>query len=612
MADNVITKEIQTRIALKLDTYQHWTDESVAGVGANLVLLPGEIGLCEIPGETKTVIENGETVNVTTAPTILFKVGTSEKKPFKQLPWASAKAADVYGWAKASDVKLTVTTVEGSTSTKAIEFVGTDKKITLDYLTEAEVLAITNALAGRVGALETAVGASGELAKSIDTINDKLDVINGDADTAGSINNAIKQANAAASTAEQNAKGYADGLAETLQGNINTVSGTVGEHTTAIGEINETIGDLDDAYKAADLAINNKIGTGFDATNTVAKAVEAAQKAADDAAKALEDELAEGGQIHTNAANIATNAGKIGEHTTAIERIEREYKAADEAIEGRLEKVETFFEGAAEDGVQQALDTLVEIQTFINTDGTTAQAMVDGISKNAGDIADLRKVMDLTDEENPLSERLQSIEGNVSTIMNTELPAVKGNVTTLQNVTAGYTANGSIKAAVDKAQEDATAAGNLASANQGRIKTLEDAVNAEETGLADTHELAKANEGNVASLLELTSDYADLQAAAAIVTTGDNSNAKLREDVDAVADIVTDAAKGNNKLYTDLAALTGKVDHTTTGLAATYNLATANQGRIASLEENTVKYADQLILQCGDSDSNVFTIAATN
>lgn len=599
MADNVITKEIQTRIALKLDTYQHWTDESVAGVGANLVLLPGEIGLCEIPGETKTVIENGETVNVTTAPTILFKVGTSEKKPFKQLPWASAKAADVYGWAKASDVRLTVTEVEGSTSTKAIEFVGTDKKITLDYLTEDEVKAITDALAGRVADLETAVGATGTLAQSINTINGKLDVINGNADTVGSINNAIKQAQTAANTAEQNAKAYADGLAETLQGNIDEVSGTVGKHTTAISNINEDIEELDEAYKAADLAINNKIGTGFDATHTVAKAVEDAQKAADDAAQALEDELAEGGQIHTNAANIAINAGNIGAHTTAIERIEREYKAADEAIDERLEKVEAFFEGAAEDGVQQALDTLVEIQTFINTDGTTAQAMVDSISKNAGDIADLRKVMDLTDEENPLSERLQSIEGNVSTIMDTELPAIKGDVSTLQD-------------AVDKAQVDATDAGNVASANQGRIKTLEDAVNAEETGLADTHELAKANEGNVASLLELTSDYADLQAAAAIVTAGDNRNAKLREDINAVADIVNDEAKGNTKLYTDLAALTGKVDHTTTGLAATYNLATANQGRIASLEENTVKYTDQLILQCGDSDSNVFTIAATN
>ena len=489
MADNVITKEIQTRIALKLDTYQHWTDDSVAGVGANLVLLPGEIGLCEIPGETKTVVENGKTVNVTTAPTILFKVGTSEKKPFKQLPWASAKAADVYSWAKAREVKLvgkTLTFVGGGAE-------GADLEIPINYVTLTEVTAITDPLAGRIGALEEATGANGAIAESIADIEDKLEIINGTEDTVGSINNAIKQAQTAANTAEQNAKAYADGLAETLQGNIDEVSGTVGEHTTAISNINEDIEELDEAYKAADLAINNKIGTGFDATNTVAKAVEAAQKAADDAAKALEDELAEGGQIHTNAANIATNAANIGAHTTAIERIEREYKAADEAIEGRLEKVETFFEGAAEDGVQQALDTLVEIQTFINTEGTTAQAMVDGISKNAGDIADLRKVMDLTDEENPLSERLQSIEGNVSTIMNTELPAVKNNVTTLQNVTAGYTANGSIKTAVDKAQEDATAAGNLASANQGRIKTLEDAVNAEETGLADPHELAKAN-----------------------------------------------------------------------------------------------------------------------
>lgn len=95
------TKVLQTRIALKYDTYANWTDvNSEAGKGKNLVLLKGEIGLCEIPA----VDENGHP-DATTAPTVLFKVGDGTK-PFSELRWASARAADVYSWAKSETVEL--------------------------------------------------------------------------------------------------------------------------------------------------------------------------------------------------------------------------------------------------------------------------------------------------------------------------------------------------------------------------------------------------------------------------------------------------------------------------------------------------------------------------
>ena len=72
-------KLINTRIALKIDTYENWTKEQPVDskVGANLVLKRGEIGLCEIPSKN----EEGKP---TTAPTVLFKVGDGEK-PFSQL-----------------------------------------------------------------------------------------------------------------------------------------------------------------------------------------------------------------------------------------------------------------------------------------------------------------------------------------------------------------------------------------------------------------------------------------------------------------------------------------------------------------------------------------------
>ena len=89
---------ILTRLTLKIDTYANWTLDNATTqtnkTHANLVLMRGEIGLCEIPEPPNT----GST-EATTAPTVLFKVGDGTS-PFKSLKWASAKASDVYDWAK--------------------------------------------------------------------------------------------------------------------------------------------------------------------------------------------------------------------------------------------------------------------------------------------------------------------------------------------------------------------------------------------------------------------------------------------------------------------------------------------------------------------------------
>ena len=87
-----INKVFQTRIQLKYDTLAHWQSEATAGKGALLVLKKGELGIVEIPTSSPTAEQ-------VTPPAILFKVGDGVKK-FKELPWTSALAADVYAWAK--------------------------------------------------------------------------------------------------------------------------------------------------------------------------------------------------------------------------------------------------------------------------------------------------------------------------------------------------------------------------------------------------------------------------------------------------------------------------------------------------------------------------------
>ena len=96
MADKVL----QTRIALKYDTLENWQNVTVQGKGGNLVLKAGEMGLVAIP--------TGSNLKQTTPPAVMFKVGDGTSA-FKDLPWGSALAADVYSWAKASGVAVEVT-----------------------------------------------------------------------------------------------------------------------------------------------------------------------------------------------------------------------------------------------------------------------------------------------------------------------------------------------------------------------------------------------------------------------------------------------------------------------------------------------------------------------
>lgn len=76
---------LNTRIQLKCDTYENWQANDI-------VLKNGEIGFCVIPADTGAA---------QTEPTVMAKIGDGTKK-YSELDWMSAKAADVYDWAKAA------------------------------------------------------------------------------------------------------------------------------------------------------------------------------------------------------------------------------------------------------------------------------------------------------------------------------------------------------------------------------------------------------------------------------------------------------------------------------------------------------------------------------
>ena len=78
------TTTLNTRIALKYDTLTNWN-------ASEFILKKGEVAICSLA--------NSETAEQSTPPAVLLKVGDGTHK-FRELPWASGLAADVYSWAK--------------------------------------------------------------------------------------------------------------------------------------------------------------------------------------------------------------------------------------------------------------------------------------------------------------------------------------------------------------------------------------------------------------------------------------------------------------------------------------------------------------------------------
>lgn len=78
------TTEFKARLVNKIDTYANWTSN-------NPVLLKGEIAIVDVPASTDVVQQE---------PAVLMKIGDGTKE-FSELPWISAKSADVYSWALA-------------------------------------------------------------------------------------------------------------------------------------------------------------------------------------------------------------------------------------------------------------------------------------------------------------------------------------------------------------------------------------------------------------------------------------------------------------------------------------------------------------------------------
>lgn len=592
-------KELQTRIALKYDSFKNWQE-------SDLVLLPGELGICTIG----TTAETGKD-EATTNPTVLFKVGDGTT-PAKNLKWASALAADVYNWAKSETVVL-----DG----KVLKFkTGSTVNHTVDLSTFA-LASDVSTLSSEVAEIKASLGGSGDIGKAIDDVEARLDVIEGTG--AGSIEKAKADAIATAAadaatkagTAESNAKTYTNTeIAKdrerltAIETKNSTQDSEISENASAITkEVTDrtnAVSALDTAYKAADKAINDKIGGSYSSSATVHAAIIDAKKAGTDAASAVS--TLETTKVDKNTRDIATNASEIAKNKKAISDEVTRATKVEADFESRISTMETFWDTTEDsDGV---VNKLKEIQDYIASDTTGAATMAGNIQKNAQDIAALQNIVK---DGGTLEARVAQAEADIG--------AVEGRVDTLEATVTGYDGTNTVKKAIDavstraeKGITDAATADGKAVAAQNTANDVKAAVEHATTGLAATKKIADDAAADLAKLTTRVGTAEGNITTIQSLVSGTNGNDKLRADITTIQNLVNHTTKGNEQLRTELTTLQGVVNNETTGLAATKAIADAakskadtNEAAISEIQKDYLKAADGYIFNCGTSSTVV-------
>ena len=202
-----VVKNLNTRIALKYDSYENWQTH-------NPILLKGEIAIAELPVKANkdgVGVPNaeGSTPAIQNAPNILIKVGDGTNH-YNDLKFVSALAADVYSWAKAAtkptysageitglDTYISQTIQDTNTQYRivAVDNSAYSYKLQKKDIGEADysdvagsVINLTN-VDSRLDTLEAAIGENGTVATKITNAIGALDYTGKAADAAKFVTN---------------------------------------------------------------------------------------------------------------------------------------------------------------------------------------------------------------------------------------------------------------------------------------------------------------------------------------------------------------------------------------------------------------------------------------
>lgn len=427
-------KTLQTRIKLRYASYSEWQSST-------LKLLAGEVALCYVPAN------NDEIKN--TAPTVLFKVGNGSKV-FSELQWASARAADVYNWAKQST--LPIEKLGSGNVVASISWDAENNKLkyeTVSVATSEGLEELQNLVAGintRLGAAET----------DIDNLQAAIETLNGENTVDGSVAKAVKTAidaeviarDAAIKVEADRAKKAEGSLSDriddyetnketfALKSDVNglssTVSGIDGRLTTAEGKITtaeENITTIQGNITDINSSLSNKLDKGaydkaisdlqgeVDAVEDRATAVEGKVNTlvGEDSNKSVREitqaeiaaQLVGGG---TSFDTLQEIAAWLKDHPEDVGEMNEKINANTDAI-ALLNKAETV-EGSVAHAVKQEADRAKGVENGLSSRIKT----IEDDYLVAQDKADLEKsISDETSRaegiESGLNTRLQKVEG---------------------------------------------------------------------------------------------------------------------------------------------------------------------------------------------------------
>ena len=587
-------KLLNVRIKNKYDSYENWAS-------SGLVLEPGEIAIAHTNVDIK--VDNGTVKQ----PALLMKVGDGEKT-FANLPWLSAKAADVLSVCK-NETELTA----------FVNSVIADAGIASDEAMEALAGRVTTT-EGAIKTLQEAIGENGSVAKQIEDAIAALNL----AETYAAKEHKHVKADIT-DFAHNHEMSEVNGLVDALAGKQAAGNYSLEGHKHVMADVTDLADELAKYQLAGDYSVEghkHEIAdvngltdalAGKEAVGEAAKVQSAldAYIESNNAAVALKAD-----QTALNAVSDVANAAvKQADYDVKVAALEAEdvriaglvsaeaERAAgvESGLDARLDKVEAFFEGAAEDGegLQNALDTLVEIQTYVDTHGEVADQMVKDIATNKKAIEDHVTLVnhDFASADAALKTELEgkiNAKADALTVTNLET-ALDARLDVLEaiNHEAYKTADATLKSDLE-GQIALKADASVVSAMDAAYKAADEALDARLDVLeAIDHDAYKAADtalkNELTPLIDAKAAQTELDALEALVGTekvADQIDAKIEaldlaniyEEKGAAAKALTDA-----KAYAD-----GKD--------------TVMNARVEALEaKDVVLYSDTIVFDCGTS-----------
>ena len=598
-----IEKELKTRIQLKYDSFANWNSNGA------LVLKTGEIGICAVPSGSNAV--NGDA----SRPQILFKVGDGTST-FANLPWASAKAADVYDWAK--QASLPVTKVGTGNVVQSIEWDATNKGIKFTTASVAtseglkEVEDNLSELTTKVNAMYTNAQIDSMVAaakKAGDDAADALDTYKtaNDARVLG-VENSIATINDNTNGILAQAKAYADGKDSAMDKRVDTLEAI--DHSlyavkTEVAATYETIANVS-AYKTSNDSRVKAVEDSIAGINNASSGILAQAKAyADkkdnamdlrvDALEAIKhEEFAKSADVVDNdtfdafkTANTAAIAKAAGDAETAA-------KAYADGLKDEI----------LGEGIKDTFDTLVEIQTWIEGAGVNATELTEAIAAEAklrGDedtrLAELISAMDTAYQaaDAGLDAKITKIENGNTVVAKASHAVNADNATNAANATkASQDADGNVITSTYETKTDAsnklteaknytnTVAGNINTAYQAADSVLGNRISTVEGYFTNGVAKTAAKVSNNLTIKDITGTQHTYNGSSALSLDFSNVADK------AYADQAESDAVNTAKTYTNSVAANINTAWQA-GDATLSNNITNVSNRVTTLENNHVK-----------------------